>query len=211
MTTTQERWARGRPALDSLPGINGGYDNSVSDWLTDAVDSLLTRTKFIVIDDSARQVDPLRCDEQWLDLLAALCGWQGIWDRSWPVTSKRQLLANSYTLIWPNKGTAIALSFVLDALGVTHVLQQGDSFIIGESEVGDALGAIAWEYNIVLPTSFFGAPQVKLAERINRLFGPIWCKSRILFDDDYFIATGFPVIAENTLLAVDDQQTVLKL
>jgi hypothetical protein len=148
---------------------------------------------------------------KWLDLLAPLCGWYGYWDKTWPEVSKRQLLANSYTRIWPYHGTADTLSFVLNTLGVSHVITQGESFIIGRNEVGDAIGDVAWQYDVVLSTSLFNSDVATLAKKINRLFGPLWTKSRILFDDSYFDKLGFPLIGDALLLAVDTQQTILRL
>lgn len=211
MVTTAERWSSGRPVYSSLPGVNESYQTAVADWLTASPDSVLARSKFGLIDDGARQVDPLRCDARWLDLLAPLCGWHGYWDASWPESSKRQLLANSYTKIWPYHGTASALSFVLTALGISHVITQGESFIIGRSEIGDEIGEVAWQYDVILPTSLYNSPQEILAKRINRLFGPAWCESSILFDDDYFGRKGFPLIGDGLLLAVAENQTILSL
>ncbi|MBD2256642.1 phage tail protein [Pseudanabaena sp. FACHB-2040] len=193
---TYSAWAGGRPVLSRLPGINDSYTgNEVADWLTDYPDSLLVGTK-AKIDDLPRQLDPDNCDADWLDYLAPLCGWHGeYWDRAWPVTAKRTLLRNSYTLIWPSKGSQQVLSFVLTALGINHVIQQGQSFIIGVGQVGDPLGLVAWDYDIILPTSYYGRPEAKLTERINELFGPCWCSSEILYDDKYNIlyeVLGYP-------------------
>lgn len=209
--STNERWAEGRPTRDSLPGINGPYQNEISDWLAAFPDLLLTGTKFKAVDDVFRQVDPLNCDEDWLDFLAPLCGWSEYWDRGWPTTSKRQLLHNSYSIIWPNYGSAVSLSFVLKTLGIPHVVQQGQSFLIGISRVGDPIGAVAFEYDIILPSSLFNSAQSRLTERINTFFGPIWCRSRILFEDEFFDPQGFPLIGDNTLIATDSAQTVLEL
>lgn len=208
---TQQAWKDGRPTLSRLPGINDGYSgNEVADWLTDYPDQLLHGLR-VMSEVATDQVNPLTCEPQWLDLLSNLCGWYGYWDLAWPEASKRQLLAASYTEIWPKYGTATALSFVLQTLGVTHVIQQGQSFLIGVNEVGDPLGAIAWQYDIVLPTAFFNTKESALAERINSLFGPVWCTSRILFDDEFFQPTGFFELEENTLLQINDTQTVLEL
>lgn len=199
MLNTYEAWRNGRPVFNRLPGINGSYQaNVVADYLAQFPDTELTSAKSKALDNIRRQVDPLTCDVSWLDFLSSICGWHGdYWDRSWPEASKRQLLANSYSLIWPKYGTSEALSFVLNTLGVTHLIQQGQSFIIGREAIGDALGAIAWEYDIVLPSAFFNSDAHRLAERIDRLFGPIWCRSRIIFDDEYFKQRGFLVIGES--------------
>ncbi|MDZ7922520.1 MAG: phage tail protein [Marinagarivorans sp.] len=217
MIETYEAWKDSRPVFNRLPGINGSYQcNVLSQYLTAFPDNELASAKLIALDDIERQADPLRCDAIWLDFLASLCGWHGeYWDANWPEPAKRILLANSYTLIWPKYGTPEVLSFVLNTLGVRHVIQQGQSFIIGRETVGDRLGAIAWEYDIVLPTSFFNSDLQKLTKQINRLFGPIWCRSRILFDDDYFEGVGFYLVDSDatsaTLLTIDNDGTVLQV
>jgi len=187
MTNTFEAWRTGRPILNNLPGINGGYsDNDLSDWLTDYWDNLVVRLK-VGVDDVPRQIDPLTCDERWLDFIAIVTGWVGLyWDVTWPVAAKRTLLANSLDFIWPEKGSSGVLSFVLTALSITHEIQQGESFIIGRNEVGDELGEIAWDYTIVLPTAYQNTPVAQEAARINDLFGPLWCSSRIVHDDALF-------------------------
>lgn len=212
--STYERWKNARPIRDSLPGINGGYDNAISDWLTDLPDQLVVGSKFRTVDDGARNIDPINCDEQWLDLLAACCGWYGIWDSAWPVPSKRVLLANSFTVIWPNHGNKTALSFVLTALNIDHLIQEGASFLIGRDAVGDPLGEIAWQYEIVLPSNYYNSPQLKLTERINRIFGPAWCESSISFNDEYFAPDGLLALNDSTFILVNQsstQQTILGL
>jgi len=187
MTNTFEAWRTGRPILNNLPGINGGYsDNDLSDWLTAYWDNLVVRLK-VGVDDVPRQIDPLTCDERWLDFIAIPTGWVGLyWDVTWPVAAKRTLLANSLDFIWPEKGSSAVLSFVLTALSITHEIQQGESFIIGRNEVGDELGEIAWDYTIVLPTAYQNTPVAQEVARINNLFGPLWCSSRIVYDDALF-------------------------
>jgi hypothetical protein len=209
---TYEAWKDGRPTFNRLPGINDGYTgNPVADWLTDYPDQIFAGLLYMADVVSYRQVDPLVCDETWLDLLASLCGWHGeYWDRAWPVNSKRILLANSYTVIWPNYGSSSTLSFVLGALGILHVIQEGQSFIIGRDEVGEALGAIAWDYDIILPTAYFNTPRLKLTQRIDSLFAPIWCTSQILFDDSYFTSTQLLEISADTALGLEDN-TALEL
>ena len=187
MTNTFEAWRTERPILNNLPGINGGYsDNDLSDWLTAYWDNLVVRLK-VGVDDVPRQINPLTCDVRWLDFIAIVTGWVGLyWDVTWPVAAKRTLLANSLDFIWPEKGSSAVLSFVLTALSITHEIQQGESFIIGRNEVGDELGEIAWDYTIVLPTAYQNTPVAREAARINGLFGPLWCSSRIVHDDALF-------------------------
>lgn len=212
MLSTYERWIRSRPVLDSLPGLNEGYSgNVVADWLTAAPDELLTGLK-AKLDGLDRQFSPLDCDESWLDYLSALCGFHGpYWDRAWPISSKRRLLASSFNLIWPNYGTSKTLSFVLTALGVSHSIREGQSFVIGRNKVGDPLGAIAWDYVIILPSSSFNSASAKLAEKINRLYGPIWCTSQIIFDDTFFATPEYLAASSTELFAVDNLPTIVEL
>lgn len=209
MDSTYERWKAGRPVHESLPEVY--HENPIADWLTDYPDQVLQGLKVMATEVAPLQVNPDTCEPEWLDLLSSLCGWYGYWDVSWPEASKRRLIKESYTTVWPNYGTAETLSFVLTALGVTHLIQQGESFIIGRNVVGDPLGAIAWTYDIILPTALFDTKEYNLTVRINELFGPCFCKSRILFNDEYFKPTGFFELEENTLLSVGDSQTVLEL
>jgi hypothetical protein len=100
---------------------------------------------------------------------------------------------------------------VLNTLGIKHVIQQGSSFIVGVNVIGDPLGAIAWQYDIVLPTNYFDTKESRLTIKIDELFGPCWCNARVLYDDDVFASKGFLELDINTLLDVDDMQTVLEL
>lgn len=185
--STFDAWRDGRPVFNRLPGVNGGYsDNEVADWLTRYWDELLT-TLSLGVDDVPRQIDPLTCDVFWLDFLAIPTGWVGLyWDTTWPESAKRLLLAASLDFIWPRKGTREVLSFVLNALAIEHVIQEGESFLIGRNEVGDALGEVAWDYTIVLPTRYQNTPVEREARRIDSLFGPLWCSKRLVFSDDLF-------------------------
>lgn len=175
-----------RPIYSRLPDCYKEDDPSVSDWLTEYWDQFLLNTK-TKVDDIPRQLNPLTCDPEWLDYLSVLCGWYGeYWDAKWPVESKRTLLANSFTLIWPNKGSFKVLSFVLFTLGIKHFIEIGQSFLVGYSEVGDRIGSIAWDYDILLPSEYYKTDVEKLANKINQLFGPCWCRSSVLFDDSRF-------------------------
>lgn len=179
---TKQAWDTLRPIFSRLPEVY--RENSLADNLVIYWEELLISNKD-KIDDLPRQLDPTTCDANWLDFLAPLCGFTGqYWDISWPVASKRLLLSNSYTFIWTSKGSREVLSFVLNALNIQHKIVTGDNWILGTSRLGiDTLGNAAWEYQILLPTFYkLEGPEFKLTARINRLFGPLWCKSQILYD-----------------------------
>jgi hypothetical protein len=151
--------------------------------LTAYWDELLISLK-TKVDDLPRQLNPLLCDANWLDFLAPLCGFTDeYWDSTWKASSKRLLLANSYTLIWRDKGSKEVLSFILNALEISHDIWTGSSFILGTSRVGiNSLGVAAWDYKILLPSQYnLDGYEFKLANKVNRLFGPLWCRSEVTY------------------------------
>lgn len=190
MTSNQTyiRWfEEKRPVKGLLPGINGQYtQNEVVDWLTAPIDADLQRL-LEFFNNYGDQLNPLTAANEYLDYAAAFCGFTGeYWDRDWPIEAKRQLLSRAFSVIWPFKGTATALSFVLDSFRILHIIQQGESFIIGRNVVGDPLGSIAWDYKIILPDYYFQTPTARLAERLDFLFGPCWCTKEIIYDNEFF-------------------------
>jgi hypothetical protein len=211
---TYDAWVtEKRPIYSRLPDCykpEDGEEEAISDWLTYYFDQLLIGTKDKA-DNLSINLDPLTCDVEWLSFLAPLCGWYGIWDETWDTEAKRTLLSNSYTLIWPNKGSLEVLDFVLDTLGVRHLIKLGQSFLVDISLVGDPIGSIAWNYDILLPSEYHGQPEYKLTERINRLFGPCWCESSIIFDDTKFNTYSLFGIGEQSVLSPGEPPEVLKL
>jgi len=182
---TSEAWASGRPIFSRLPDVY--KDNLIADYLTAYFDKLLIETK-AKVDDLPRQLNPITCDENWLDFLAPLCGFTGeYWEKAWKVNAKRLLLSNSYQNIWSNKGSKTALSTVLTCFGINHVITNRGDFILGASQVGvQTLGTTAWEYVIYLPTIYRDREEYKLTKKLDKLFGPLWCDREIIFDDKYF-------------------------
>lgn len=207
MTTPYEAWVVSqRPIFSRLPQVY--QDNPIADWLTDFWDELLVGVK-AKYDDLPRQLNPLTCDREYLDFLAPILGWtEEVWDKDWTVDSKRRLLANSYTLIWPEKGSQKVLTFILTALNVEHVIEITGSFRIGISEVGDEIGLIPWDYTIYLPDYYKNQPQESLTQKINRLFGPIWCDSRILFEEERFLTTKVIATETGEALATEDLKAI---
>lgn len=203
MSTAYSAWVVSqRPIFSRLPQVY--QDNEIADWLTSFWDQLLVDVK-AKYDDLPRQLNPLTCDPEYLDFLAPILGWTSeVWDKDWPVNSKRQLLANSYTLIWPDKGSQRVLSFILTALEVDHDIEITGSFRLGISEVGDELGLIPWDYTIYLPDYYKNQPQEALTQKINSLFGPVWCDSRILFEEERFLTTKVIATESGQALATED-------
>ncbi|BAY23706.1 hypothetical protein NIES2100_34980 [Calothrix sp. NIES-2100] len=180
---TYEAWVVEKaPIFSRLPEVY--RDNPVTGYLTIFWDELLISTKG-KIDDIPRQLDPLTCDANWLDFLAPLCGFTGIyWNKNWLESHKRNLLSNSFTKIWNNKGSRECLSTVLRCFEIAHEIASKGDFIFGRSKLGeDALGNSSWQYIIYLKTIYKDTPVVSFVEKINTLFGPCWCKAEIKFDD----------------------------
>jgi hypothetical protein len=201
---TKLAWDSGKPIWERLPECY--KENDIALWLTAYFDELLINTK-AKIDDLPRQLNPLDCDEAWLDVLAPLCGFTGeYWDTTWKVRAKRLLIANSFLNIWPNKGSKAVLSLVLDCFSIQHLISRRGDFIIGFSKAGDPLGSAAWEYIIYLPTIYKnpGNEQFKLTAKLNKLYGPLWCSSEIIFDDSVITTLKALKIANNTILGTGD-------
>lgn len=179
-------------------------DNLVTGYLTSFWDELLISTK-AKVDDIPRQLNPLTCDANWLDFLAPLCGFTGVyWDKNWQDKHKRSLLNYSYTKIWSNKGSREALSTVLFCFEIPHEIAGRGDFIFGQSKLGeDPLGKAGWEYTVYLKTIYRDTPQVELVKRLIKLFGPCWCKANIKFDDsvikDYLILDDSQLIVYTLL------------
>ena len=201
---TKIAWNSGKPIWERLPECY--KENDVALWLTSYFDELLIDTK-AKIDDLPRQLNPLDCDEVWLDFLAPLCGFTGdYWDKTWKVRAKRLLIANSFLNIWPNKGSKQVLSLVLDCFSIQHLISSRGDFIVGSSKIGDNLGIAAWEYTIYLPTIYNNGAneQLALTDKLNKLYGPLWCSSEILFDDSVINSIQALTIANNTILETGD-------
>jgi hypothetical protein len=180
---TKIAWDSGKPIWERLPECY--KENDVAEWLTTYFDELLINTK-AKIDDLPRQLNPLDCDEVWLDVLAPLCGFTGdYWDKAWATEAKRLLISNSFINIWPNKGSKEVLSLVLNCFDIQHLITSRGNFILGTSTTGDPLGTSAWEYIIYLPTSYKYGDKFKLTQKLNSLYGPCWCSTEIIFNDAY--------------------------
>ncbi|MBW4421182.1 MAG: phage tail protein [Myxacorys californica WJT36-NPBG1] len=206
---TYKAWNSGRPVYSRLPDTY--LEDGVSDALTFYWDELLVETKSKV-DNFGLQLDPLTCDAKYLDYLSLMLGWIDVWDVTWSEQAKRTLLDNSYRNIgiWINKGSARVLSFILDTLGVEHFIQIGTSFLVGYSRVGDPIGTVAWDFDIIMRTRSKDSDSAKLAARIKDLFAPVWCRSSIIFDDTRFSSAYYYVLSFNDdfVLATDEDKAL---
>lgn len=196
----------GRPFYRRLPSETPDtyQGNQVVDWLTNYWDNLY-RDCAIALDDLPRQFDPSVCDPEWLDFLAAICGFTApYWDKDYPVEGKRLLLKESYTRIWSNKGSLDCLSFVLRSLGIDHKIVVPGSFIIGQSPLNiDLLGQQGWRFKVILPIKYSpNGGEVRLTQKMVELFSPCWC-DRIVEIDQTAIVGEFILSSEsNTIVNI---------
>lgn len=192
----KEVWGSGIPILGRLPGINGKYsDNDVAKYLTAYWDELLVQTKGKV-DDLYRQLDPLTCDEEWLDFLGFISGFsEGYSLSNYPVEAKRLMISRAFDLIWPNKGSKAVLEFILDALEINHSLWAGENFLAGITELPATLGGNEWRYYIRLPLIYLpNSDEFLRVELVKDLYGPVYADGGVCYDQFYagFSRAGDP-------------------
>lgn len=198
------RWENGTPVYDLLAGdsepLRNENKSGIAWWLTRPLDEFLAGLRLKLIDEAARQADPLRCDPDRLDYLSRLAGYSGIyWDTSWPVDTKRLLIYYAFTLVWPYKGSAKVLSFVLDAFGIEHTLWQGSELLADITPLPAKIGIPQLKYYILLPLKYRRKGwHFKMAEKIDYLFGPAFCDSKVVYEDFFadISQAGEPVFSE---------------
>ncbi|TFI51009.1 hypothetical protein BLD44_028450 [Mastigocladus laminosus UU774] len=204
---TFEAWEVGKPLLNRLPE-DGYQNNEVSSWLTTPWDEFSIGTKN-KLDDLPRQLNPLTCDESWLDYLALLLGFTGeYWSKSYPVTVKRTLLNAAWSFLWEKRGTREVLEFVLETFlgaGKFDVWTQGE-FVVDASLLDVAtIGTPELGYFVRVPVEFQrNSYQFKTANQVNRLYGAAYCDTDVVYDGFYidFSVVGDPVFDEaDTILS----------
>lgn len=186
--SSYEAWQSGEPIFARMPDENNSYrSNYVVKILLDYWDKVLSQCAR-ALDGLPRQFDPEFCDVNWLDFLAPLCGWTApYWDTNYPESAKRVLLKNSFSFIWAQKGSRDVLSFILNALGINHIIYIQGSFILGQSTLGtDQLGLDPWDFAVLLPREYIrGGYEFTLAEKMTKLFSPCWCRRTVAYDSFY--------------------------
>lgn len=115
-------WATGRPIYHRLPVDCQQYqrepvdENDIipADVLTDWFDVFLMASKLSVDNLFVDYLQPNTAKSSALDWLAQICGFTGeFWDATWDDTIKRQLIADSYRFIWPNRGNSDVLVYLI--------------------------------------------------------------------------------------------------
>jgi len=191
-------WDTDKPIYDRLPGDNEGYrrdqqwdgyepDLDAAYWLTKPWDTFLVETKEKIDDFYADYLDPVTAKEEYLDWLAQLAGFTGAyWDAQWPTAIKRQLILNSYSFIWPNKGTYDLFVWLFNLFTLEATV-----FMIGDvlADISTLPAQISHgnlRYWIVVRLIYLRtSKEWALLERLNDLFGPVFAESRVLYDQFY--------------------------
>ena len=188
MTTDWER-----PIFRSLP--QDGYQNVPTvDHLTEWVDARLS--------DKARQLqdlwkdlcDPLTCKPEYLDYLAVLVGLSGaFWDTQWSASVKRQLIANSHSVLWSLKGTTAVLSYVLNVHQVEHSIWS-DGDLVMPFSMSRPFGSAKLRFYLRLPLAYRReSKQFVEAKRTLRNYAPAIVQHKAVYE---YFHLGFSTIGE---------------
>lgn len=194
---TSQAWASKRPIYARLPGVNGQYQSeegeTIANWLTAHSDRILVDVQGKVL-DMPRQLSAQFCDESFLDFLAVLGGFTGeYWDKNWTANQKRLILIKT-NWIWENKGSKIVISYLIDAFNIDHSVWEESAFYAGVTILPGAIGEPDFRYMVTMPLKYLrNSNEFKLAEKINHLFGPIVCESRVCYEKFY---AGFSVAGD---------------
>lgn len=172
-----------RPLFARLPGFYGGFtENADADLVTKPVDDLLVELK-AKLDDLDRQLDPMRCDAEWLPVLAAMAGFTGqYFNPKWPEVVRRSLVRDGFTKIWPNKGSRGVLDLVLGYFGYDYKIWAGSPLLAGTMVAGDVVGLEPWTFYLQVGTRYLrDSVEFRTMDEIRRLFSPVYCKSRVVY------------------------------
>jgi phage tail P2-like protein len=185
-----------RPIYSRLPQISQRYkaENPANpgNWITQWFDELLVKTK-ASIDDLPRQLNALTCDADWIDFVAYLSGFSGeYWDKAWSMATKRAI-ASKANWIWSNKGTQEVLEYIIAAVGLSAVIWLADDGTFDVDNLDEiSFGEPQYQYFIQVPFSYDrDGMSFRLAEKINRLYGPIVCDSAVCYDGIYLDYSEF--------------------
>ena len=191
-------WDAGRPIYGRLPEDSQQYQgNELVDWLTLPWDELLVEARSQADALHANYFDPVTAKVEVLDWLAQLCGFTGdYWEATWPEGVKRELIANSFEFIWPNKGTRELLEWLIELFALQAQVYILGDFLAGITLLPATLGGPGFQYFIRVPLVYLRTTyEWRLMVKLNRLYGPVYCESRVCYDQFY---AGFSVAGDPT-------------
>ena len=193
-------WSTQRPLFNRLPTP---YLNSdPAEWFTRPWDVLLMEGKGYADNFYRDFLDPDTADEAVLDWLSQFCGYTGeYWDSTWSASIKRTLIREAYSRVWATKGSRALLEWLINLFNIQASVFIPGEFLADSSVVGDPLGfESGFIYYIRAPIQYARASSSWLTlERLNNLYGPIYAKSRVVYDQfyaDYSVA-GDPVFDQS--------------
>lgn len=210
MSNSAESWQKGQPIAHRLPGENSGYrkdedweeydpelDPPIARWLEDPWDKLLMDTKAKIDGFPTNYLYPDSAYESALDWLAQFCGYTGdYWSSSWPISVKRTLLIYSYSFVWENKGTRRLLEWLFSVFALQVRVYLLGEWLAGITRTPGQVGGEPFRYYLLVRLQYLRtSPEWALISRLNRLFGPVYAKSRLSYE--YFYA-GFSVAGDPT-------------
>lgn len=192
-------WSTGRPIYHRLPQESEAYQgNALVDALTKPYDNLLMAWKGLIDNFERDFLDPGTCRSDALDWLAQLCGFTGeYWDPTWAEPVKRELIRRSHSFIWQHKGSQMLLEWLLELFSIEAQVYMLGQFILGTNVLGDTLGGELLRYWVLLPLKYRRSSEDwALAERLNRLYMPVFADSAVVYDRFYL---GFSVLGDPLL------------
>lgn len=162
--------------LDELPQCyrNKGEQEEIAGALTSEISNYLSSLDSKLINYETNYLNPLTCQESWLDTLAAWAGWGRLWDSGWAPDIKRQLLVNT-DFLWSNRGNREGLSKLFEIFGLSAQLQPSTGFILRVSTFPSKLGSDPFDWQIKIPVGYSaGTPERVLVEKLAHDFLPCW-------------------------------------
>lgn len=165
------------PIRITLPGENEAYTNNEAVyWLLRPWDFHTAAIISGLRNFYTQQLDPLTCKASSLDWLAQWAGYTGVyWDRAWPESAKRTLIAEAYTRVWPSKGSQDLLSWLFGVFGLSaQIVASSNPARADVSVVGDQVGGPVSIFHVLLPMTYSRLGEWVLVRRLIALYSPLW-------------------------------------
>ena len=147
-------------------------------------------------------LNPDTANEVVLDWLSQFCGYTGeYWDSTWSVSIKRTLIREAYSRVWATKGSRALLEWLIELFNIQASIFIPGEFLANLSAAGDPIGfESGFIYYSRVPIQYARTSSSWLTlERLNNLYGPIYAKSRVIYDQfyaDYSVA-GDPIFDQS--------------
>lgn len=170
--------------FDYLPYIYSTDANNklIVTALTIAYTNKINEILSIIEVYQTKYLEPLTCEEEWLDKIAYWGGWGDIWDGSWEVSAKRKLLSNTQK-IWEERGSIVGLERVLEAFDINALISSSQGFLVGVSQLPSLLSSSPFDIVITLQNIYSEADTgFKILKHLVKYFLPCWVEVSYVFD-----------------------------